>query len=173
MRLGPIHPLEGVRIPGSEFVHAARHVQRRCSLLRYRSINLQIYVCDRWRRNRMRVGYWSWRVFFVTIVPLFVSIMFVLQMDRGTMHRSGRMRGRLWICVAINRRMDKEIAKSFSLLILLCSPLVSWSSSIVVLLLRKKQRFSPLLRSVLSIGLALALFRFAQNHSSPFRHHSR
>ena len=50
--------------------------------------------------------------FFVTLVPFFVSIMSVLWIDRGTMHRrmgdqhgSGRMRGRLWIWVAIDRRL--------------------------------------------------------------------
>ena len=51
---------------------------------------------------------------FVTLVPFFVSIMFVLRIDRGDMHgkmgdwhRSGGMRGRLWISVAIDGRLGR------------------------------------------------------------------
>ena len=70
------------------------------------STNLRVYTCDPWGRIRMRVGYGAWRVFFIPIVPFFISIMLVLQMDRGTLHRgkgdlhrSSGMRGNCWIYV--------------------------------------------------------------------------
>ena len=145
------------------------------------------------RRNRMRVGYRAWRVFFfVTIVTFFVSIMFVLRKDRGTLHRgkgdlhkSSGMRGRCWIYVC-DRWKDriglgrigwdleegwKEELKLFFLLILLCCPLVSWSSSIVgvVVVVERKPFFPRTLRDLSSIVLALAfLFRFINAHS-PYR----
>ena len=43
--------------------------------------------------------------------------------------------GRLWIRVAIDRRMDMEIAGFFSLPVPPCSPLVGLSSGVVMLLL--------------------------------------
>ena len=70
------------------------------------STNLRAYTCDRWRRSRMQVGYGVWRVFLCNDCSFFVSIMFVLRMDRGTLHRgkgdlhrSSGMRGRCWIYV--------------------------------------------------------------------------
>ena len=50
--------------------------------------------------------------FFVAIVPFFVSIMFVLRIDRGSLHGgkgdlrgSGRVRGRWWIYVMMDGRI--------------------------------------------------------------------
>ena len=76
--------------------------------------------------------------FFITIVPFFVSIMFVLRMDRGTLHRgkgdlhrSGGMRGRCWIYVCdqwkdmIGFRGRMEDGEVVFLLILSCCPSVS------------------------------------------------
>ena len=81
----------------------------------------------------------------MTIVPFFVSIMFVLRMDRGTLHRgkgdlhrSSGMRGRCWIYVCdgwkdsiglgrigwdLEEGWKEELL--FFLLILSCCPLVS------------------------------------------------
>jgi len=66
-------------------------------------------------RLGMRVGHGASRVFFVTLVSFFVSMMFVLRKNRGYMHRrmgdrhgSVRMRRRVWTGMAIDRRMDSE-----------------------------------------------------------------
>ena len=88
-----------INASGSDFFHAPKHAP--LSLDKPPGRHLRSV-----RRNRMRVGYRAWRVFFVTIVPFFVSIMFVLRKERGTLHRgkgdlhrSSGMRGRCWIYV--------------------------------------------------------------------------
>ena len=51
-----------------QFFRAARHVQRRCTLLSYRSANPRVYIALG-EGIRMRVGYGAMkRFFFVTIV---------------------------------------------------------------------------------------------------------
>ena len=51
-----------------QFFHAAWHVQRRCTLLRYRSTNPRVYIALG-EGIRMRVGYGAVKsFFFVTIV---------------------------------------------------------------------------------------------------------
>lgn len=102
------------RLPGSEFFHAARHVQRRRSLLREGLTNLRVTPTigegesDASRLRGLKV------FFFVTIVPFFVRSMFALRIDRGTLHRgegdlrgSGRVRGRWWIYVVIAGRIGE------------------------------------------------------------------
>ena len=104
----------------------------------------------------MRVGYGPQELSFVTIVPFFVSIMFVLRKERGTLHRGkgdlhrgGGMRGRwrIYVCdrwkdrIGLGGRMEGRAEVVF-LLILSCCPLVS-SSSIVGVVVERKKPFFP------------------------------
>jgi len=65
-------------------------------------------------------------LFFVTFVSFFVSMMFALRKDRGNMHRrigdrhgSGKMFGRLWICVVIDSK-ERRICEVVFFLIFPC-----------------------------------------------------
>ena len=165
-------------ITGSEFFHAAKHAL--LSFNKPPGIRLRLMKKESDASRLLGLKSFS----FVTIVPFFVSIMCVIWMERGTLHRgkgdlhrSSGMRGRCWIYVC-DRWEDRiglrgRMSKLFFLLILSCCPLVSWSSSIVGVVVKREKTFSPLLaRSVFSIVLALVfdLFRFINAHSLPYRH---
>ena len=139
-----MHPSEGKRTPGSEFIHVARHVQHRCSRLdkpldiRLRSVKKQL---DASRLLKPEEFFLYYDCFF------FVS-MFALRKNKGN------RRGRLWTTVAIDGMVElggwedrterTEESKVLFLLILLCCScqLVDYRVSCVVV--ERRNLFPPL-----------------------------
>ena len=105
----------------------ARYVLRRYSLNLYRSANHQICACDWWRTNWMWVDYGTWKVFFMTVVFSFASMMFIMRMDRGNIHgrRPAWKRGRARKSIDRSRDPWKDRRKESFLLIYTFSLLVS------------------------------------------------
>ena len=121
-------------------------------------------------RTRMRVGYGVWRVFFVSCIFSFVT-MIVLRRKRGNLH------GSTGVCVGGRRPVWRSMGGGYHWFsyILLSSPLVrlvSWASWVVSVSVLLKKSFSPLVcdRLVLPLALAFIVSFHTQSLAAVIRH---